>query len=195
MNRLYLDNEQLKGVRDGVDWRRLFEHLGIRKDEKRSSPDDWWGTSPFSPEEKNASFHMNDNGWYCHSTTQGGGPIELVQAFEDCNCFDAARWLLDRGLSTLRKRSRRKIKQRCAVSSGEDSEELKADRDGAANRGLRENQPIRQDLRPMLNSRHPEFEKRGISTAVLEELGVGYYAAKEGSRSPMAGRLVFQIRG
>jgi hypothetical protein len=195
MQRPHLDNEQLKEVREGVDWRQLFEQLAIQKDEKRSSPDDWWGFSPFNPEERNASFHMNDNGWYCHSTAQGGGPIELVQSLESCSCFDAARWLLDRGVSSLRTRSRRSMRKRGALADKPGPGEPPAPDNGEPADDLPENPPIRQDLRPLLTFRHPAFEERGISPAVPEGLGVGYYAEKEGSRSPMAGRLVFQIRG
>jgi len=195
MHRPHLDNEQLKEVRNGVDWRQLFELLGIQKDEKRSTPDDWWGFSPFHPDERTASFHINDSGWYCHSTAQGGGPIELVQSLESCSCFDAARWLLDQGVSSLRSRSRRAMRKRGTLVSDPDPGESTGAAHGEAADDIPQNPPIRQDLRPLLTFRHAAFEERGISPAVPEELGVGYYATKEGSRSPMAGRIVFQIRG
>lgn len=77
-NQPFIDNEKLREIRANTDWQRLFVALDIRKDEKRSRPDDWWGWSPFS-EEKTPSFHLNNRGFYCFSTRESGGVIELVQ--------------------------------------------------------------------------------------------------------------------
>lgn len=101
----YLSDADLKEVRDRVDWQQLFLALGLTKDERKSRPDDWWALSPLTSEET-ASFHVNDKGWFCFSSGQGGGPIELVQAVlhargQTLNCYEAGRWLLENGLSSL----------------------------------------------------------------------------------------------
>ena len=94
----FIDDATLSEIRAHTDWRGLFTALGIARDERRSRVDDWWGRSPLS-EDRTASFHMSDKGWYCFSTGQGGGVIELVQAVHHLNCYEAGRWLLENGLS------------------------------------------------------------------------------------------------
>lgn len=185
-----LDNEDLRTIRANAEWRRLFEVLDIRKDERKSRPGDWWGFSPFNASERTPSFHMNDNGWYCHSSAQGGGPIELVQRLQGCNCYEAGKWLLANGVSHLQRDTRGRTRRAAETTS-------------AGNRGVetvtageeKVNPPIRQDLRPNLQAEHPEFQLRGISAPVLEELGIGFYAGGSRSRSPLKDRVVFQIRG
>lgn len=176
---LSLSSDDLTQIRQNADWRSLFSTLGIQSDPKKSKPDDWWGKSPFKPDERTASFHINDQGWFCHSSGQGGGVIELVQALHpDMNCYEAGRWLIDRGISSI-------------------STETKAQLQRTAPQIL-ENQPIRQDLRSQLCTDHPHFAERGITPEVLEELGAGYLdrpARKNGRSDPMNHRLVFQIRG
>lgn len=102
----HLSAADLKEVRDNTDWRDLFWAFGIRKDDRRSREDNWWGFSPFNADERTPSFHVNDNGWYCHSTGQGGGPIELVQRLQGCNCYEAGKWLLAHGVSHLQRNTR-----------------------------------------------------------------------------------------
>jgi len=62
-----------------------------------------------------------------------------------------------------------------------------------------ENEPIRQDLRPVLDPNHPALEKRGIPVETLRELGIGFWQRKRPKKGdapdPMNGRIVFQIRG
>jgi hypothetical protein len=66
---------------------------------------------------------------------------------------------------------------------------------GPASEALpRENRPIRQSLVPRLEVEHQEFTRRGISRATCEALGCGYLP-EEGSKSPLRGRIVFQVRG
>jgi hypothetical protein len=80
----YFHREQLTHIRRSADWRRLFQVLSIEKDPTHSTEADWWGKSPFRPDEHTASFHMNDKGWYCHAThavapgrdKPGGGVVE-----------------------------------------------------------------------------------------------------------------------
>jgi hypothetical protein len=46
----------------------------------------------------------------------------------------------------------------------------------------------------VLKVEHQEFTRRGISRATCEALGCGYLP-EEGSKSPLRGRIVFQVRG
>jgi len=180
-----IDNERLREIRQNTDWQALFGALRIEKDEKKSRENDWWGKSPFSPGEKTASFHLNSEGWYCFSTHQGGGPIELVQQVFRLNCYEAGRWLLDSGVSSIQAETRASAAAMVAPSPA------------ARSTAPKENLPIRPDLRPLLSSRHPEFERRGIPAEVLAELGAGYLDRlnKEGKTNPLNQRLVFQVRG
>lgn len=176
----FLTNDALREIRNRTDWRALFVVLGIEKDERRSKDHDWWGCSPLA-EERTPSFHMNDRGWHCFSTNEGGGPIELVQAVlrrrgEVLSCYDAGRWLVEHGVC-----SGTTLPHPPAVAP-------------RSEKGKAENLPIRQDLMPRLTlqGEHPEFIRRGIGRETCAYLGCGYL---ETAKSPLAGRLVFQVRG
>jgi hypothetical protein len=179
-----IDNERLHEIRQNTDWRALFGVLKIEKDSRKSRENDWWGKSPFAREERTASFHINNDGWYCFSTNQGGGPIELVQRLLRLNCYEAGRWLLESGVSTVQAETRT------------DAGTVMAEVDSTP-RATEENAPIRQDLRPLLVVRHPEFERRGIPADVLQDLGIGFLnRPQKGDRpDPLNRRLVFQVRG
>lgn len=180
-----LTSDQLTQVRHNTNWRDLFSALHIEKDLRRSHDHDWWGKSPFRPDEHTASFHMNARGWYCHSTGQGGGPIELVQRLHSgMSCYDAAQWLLDHGVS------------RIVTTTRVDVEHLGTEPPEAVEPEP-ENLPIRQDLRTQLDPEQPAFAERGIPPEVLRDLGAGYLerARKSKRRDPMNQRLVFQVRG
>lgn len=190
MNRPFLDNEALSQIRRTADWRKLFQVLNLEKNEKKSKTNDWWAKSPFKPTERTASFHISDKGFKCFSSNEGGGVIELVQkvfqyrAGQVLNCYEAGQWLVDNGISPLPFSS----PQQNSVSKPQNSGERK-------NRGERtENPPIRQNLCPSLTIDHPEFERRGLSSATAEYLGFGYLPPKK-SRSRLAGRIVFQVCG
>lgn len=99
----FIDNEALREIRANTDWRRLFAVLGLVRDEKKSKEHDWWALSPLG-QETDASFHVNDKGWYDFGRGLGGGPIELVQAVlkargEVLNCYEAGSWLVEHGVS------------------------------------------------------------------------------------------------
>ena len=179
----HLTSDHLTEVRQNTDWRELFDALQIEKDTKKSRDNDWWGKSPFKPGERTASFHMNDRGWYCHSTGQGGGVIELVQRLRSLNCYEAGRWLLEHGVSRVVAEVRQGV--RATANHGSEEEEHK-------------NLPIRQDLRSQLVAEHPTLSDRGIPPHVLQELGAGYLerpARKNSRPDPINRRVVFQIRG
>lgn len=197
----HINNEQLREIRNHADWKKLFEALGLQKDPKKSTDSDWWALSPFTTETE-ASFHMNDKGFYCFSTKESGGPIELVQAYfrhkagQTLNCYDAGRWLLENHASCLPNASepaesvRSEEKKELSEDKVEQFKQLKKDIEDIKV----ENKPIRQNLVPALTQQgeHPEFVRRGISQATCEYLGCGYYANPKGQ---LGERLVFQVRG
>ena len=218
----FIDNETLKRIRENTDWQALFNALQLERDERRSKLNDWWARSPLSNEET-PSFHLGSDGkWYCWSTDQGGGPVELVQAVfkaqhgKIINCYEAGRWLLENGVSHLdpNEVARAESKQKIMPGVGQQSifthigAGERKDRGGAAARSekgkgagdgqkslpVTVNAPIRQNLVPKLTGQgtHPEFTKRAISQATCQYLGCGYIAD---GKPPMAGRICFQVRG
>lgn len=168
----FLTADDLAEIRRQTDWPALLTALGIRIDPRRSKEGDLWAHSPFA-DDRTASFHVTDKGWYCFSSGQGGGALELVQELQDLSCYAAARWLLENGLSSH-------------------AAEIPAYELAAAVE-TQDNPPIRQDLLPRLQTEHPELARRGLSPATCAYLGCGYLP--EGGRSPLAGRIVFQVRG
>lgn len=191
----FFHREQLNQIRRSADWRRLFLVLGIEKDPALSKPDDWWGKSPFQPTERTASFHMNDKGWYCHAThtvapgrdNPGGGVIELVQAIHATRgrimkLNEAAQWLIDQGVVGG-------VTGDAAPDTGGEPtpEPAKAE-------PPKPNKPIAVDLVPLLKQQgeHPEFQRRGIGAETCRYLRCGLLPE---SRSPLKGRLVFQVGG
>ncbi len=195
----FIDNESLQQIRTQINWRNLFQAFDLIRT-KNSTENNWWALSPFS-NEKTPSFHINDQGWYCHSTGQGGGVIELVQKIieyrtgQTMNCYEAGRWLIDSGLS---ENGGNKGEMREFIPHrGERSE--KKDKTGK-NEGKRENvgekrrnHPIRQTLIPLLETDHSKIRERGVSIETCEYLGCGYLGTD--SKSRLADRIVFQVRG
>ena len=185
----FLDNDALSQIRRTADWRKLFQALNLEKDEKKSKTDDWWACSPLTAE-KTASFHMGDRGWFCFSSHEGGGIIELVQKVvqfrtgQALSCYDAGKWLLDHGISAAPSSHYSVPSNKKAEICGEEKKRAKH----------AENKPIRQNLLPLLTFDHPEFERRGITASTAAYLGFGYLPPKK-SQSRLAGRIVFQVRG
>ncbi len=180
-----LTPDQLTHVRQNTNWRQLFDALHIAKDSKKSKDHDWWGKSPFRPHEVTPSFHMNARGWYCHSTSQGRGPIELVQGVHTgMNCYAAGRWLLERGISRIVSSTRTEFSDNAAEPN--DAAQTQPN-----------NPPIRQNLLPSLIHKHEALDERGLSPKVLYDLDAGYLKRpprKDGRHDPMNERIVFQIR-
>jgi len=185
----FITNKMLSEIRHNADWKKLFEALGLERDPKKSKAEDWWCCSPFSNEAV-PSFHMNGRGWHCFSTNRGGGVVELVQAVmsargQRLNCYEAGRWLVDHGVSTLQE-------------GGSPARAVK-EKDLPQTNLLRpaepkKNQVTPHNLVPFLSQQgeHPEFVRRGISKATCDYLGCGYLAKGRGA---MEGRIVFQVRG
>jgi len=156
------------------------------------------------PDEKTASFHMNGdpNGggrWYCHSTGQGGGLLDLVQALQGGNIFEAGRWLVDESCCPLprayldqgaepQKEHQHTHRPEGQKPSGEEKKKQPEVQEDARNA------PIRQSLLPLLTEfgTHPGFGTRGISEATCRYLGCGFLPAE--NKSSLRGRLVFQVR-
>jgi DNA primase len=181
-----LSPENLDEIRASVDWQALFTGLGLRKAEQKSKPGDWWAWSPFH-DEKTPSFHMAAGGvWYDFSIGEGGGPIELVQRLEGGNCYEAGRAILERGwahasvdLSAPVTRQRDTVRRGVtkAVTAVTETESP-------------ENDPIRQDLLKLCQY-HDLLAERGVSEETCDRLGIGYLPQ---GRSPLKGRIVFQVR-
>jgi len=180
----YLVASDLDEINRQADWRALFEALGLVRDDHRSKLDDWWARSPFA-EDRTPSFHMNDRGWHCFSTGQGGGPVRLVQLRLGLDCYAAGRWLLEHGLSSCSRLTDTAPAAAPPASGEEETSET-------PRTAKTPNRPIRQDLLPALDASHPELARRGLSAATCAYLGCGYYG--EEHRGPLAGRIVFQVR-
>jgi len=174
---VYLAPAHLNHIRATIDWQGLFEGLGLRRDGRKSKPNDWWAYSPFK-EEKTASFHMGAGGiWYDFSVGQGGGPIELIQQMNGWNCYEAAHYILAHGWAS---------NIAAAVRHTETTVRKKV----KAVQSFPLNEPIRQDLLPLCRY-HNYLESRGLSEETCKSLGIGYLPQ---GRSPLRGRVVFQIR-
>ena len=170
-----LSPADLDYIRSHTDWQAVFHGLGLQRCPKRSKPDDWWALSPLRDEQV-PSFHLHADGrWYDFGLGEGGGIIELIQRIHGGSCYQAARYLLDQGwcseppCEAVKKKTQNRVKQ-------------------ATKEGL--NPTIRQDLLPMCQY-HPYLETRGISEDTANALGIGYLAT---GRSPLKGRIVFQVR-
>jgi hypothetical protein len=190
MKKPFLGNDALSKIRRTANWQKLFQVLNLEKDEKKSKTNDWWAKSPFTNGERTASFHLSDKGFYCFSSNESGGVIELVQKVfryrtgHVLNCFEAGQWLIDQGISPLPSSQITTSSTKTKPECGEEKRRSKRT----------ENLPIRQSLLPALTFNHPEFDRRGLTAATANYLGFGYLPPKK-SRNRLAGRIVFQVRG
>lgn len=190
----FMEREELTRINDafrqGERWKELWHHLNLPDPSlaKESRPHDFWGISPFNPMETKPSFHMNAKGWYCHSTQRGGKYVNLAAELWGVNVYYAAHLLREALLGG----APQVVKAAAAVV-----EHTKGQVEDVT-RLEEKNRPIRVDLRRLLSPTHPEFERRGIPAAVLEDLGAGYLdrpPRKGGGPDPLNHRLVFQVRG
>jgi Toprim domain len=179
----FINNKILFQISQNADWKKVFLALGLERDPKKSKDHDWWCRSPLS-DEQTASFHLNSKGWYCHSTRQGGGVVQLVQAVmklrgQPITCYEAGQWLLDKGCSDFNE------------SSPTPTTQIREAKENSPSSEKKKNSSV-LSLLPYLRKEHPEFDRRGISKATLDYLGAGYLPFGKGA---MDKRLVFQIRG
>lgn len=82
----------------------ILKSMGL--DIERESGSDIWFKSPFSPAEKNASFHLKkQNGfWYCFSSAIGGcNGIDLVVKVRSCTVSEALQYLRTLDSSSFQK--------------------------------------------------------------------------------------------
>ncbi len=177
-----LEARHLDEIRTSVDWQALFVGVGLREDKRKSKADDLWAFSPFH-DEKTASFHMRPGAiWYDFSIGEGGGPLELIQKLENCNCFEAAHILMERGWATCSADMPQPVARQRATISRDVEGSIAPD-------GAPQNAPIRQDLLTMCDY-HPYLTERGISEATCGLLGIGFLPQ---GRSTLRGRLVCQV--
>ncbi|EMY3555026.1 hypothetical protein ABF190_002389, partial [Flavobacterium psychrophilum] len=52
-----------------------------------------WYKSPFSANEKTASFKVCENKWYCHSNGFGGFALDLIIKLNNCSVSEALFYL------------------------------------------------------------------------------------------------------
>lgn len=190
----FITAEMLRTIRANTDWRMLFRALGLERAKGKGNDNDWWALSPLT-NEKTPSFHINGKGWYCHSTQQGGGVVELVQRVLEnrtgraVSCWDAGRWLLEQGVSRTDALPAQPAAEKGSEAPRSEEKERGVDSDRAKS-GI--NGPISVDLVPRLIPSHPELEKRGISKETCKYLGCGYLSGYKGTINE---RIVFQVRG
>lgn len=210
---IYVDRDLLPQINANCDFYNLFFALGL-KQSKGSKDYNIKAISPFNPSETKPSFHINKNGWYCFSTGQGGSYIDLVCKIKGLALYDAARWLIEQGLSGYVKEfkgrglvtvgrvfrggwsgSSENKNQNTKNESGfiEDSLAVKGKFGENINNEKKKNSQTEFSLLRYLKEQgtHPEFLRRGISKATCDYLGAGYLARGNGA---MNQRIVFQIR-
>ena len=183
--------EDLSAIREdaGRRWQDLFRALGLEPDQRKSKDADWWVQSPLAgPDgDRTPSFHMQEGGrWYCFSTRRGGGPIELVRdVFGLANSYEVGRKLIELGFGP-------DAAPVSVVAEGAPAPPAIEKRIEKKKKTI--NKPIRQDLTPLLDPVHEMLGDRGISEETARAFGAGFLDP-ERSKSRLAGRLVFQVRG
>jgi hypothetical protein len=179
-----IKREHLPQIWRSADWRKVIEVFNLQRD-GREKPNEIWVKSPFT-NEKTASLHLNlkENVFKDFSSGKGGGILEFCQDVlairgQSMNCYEVADWMIQNGISAQNYRSDEMI-----------SDEKKK-------KPERQNSPIKADLRRWMEDEHPYLAERGISPATCQYLGCGFLPERDkaGSRSPLNGRFVFQIRG
>lgn len=171
-------------LRQNVDWGKLLTTLGVVVMKQKG--DDWWASSPFA-EDRTPSFHVRvDQGkWYCQATKQGGGSAELVLALLGGEIRDAFQWMVDNGVSHQSVVGGSTVQRPSSMGRVPGRTATKVEKP---------NQAIEFDLRSSYSDKlHNAFVKRGIFQETCDYLGCGFLP--EWSKSPLAGRLVFQVRG
>ncbi|MCD6295436.1 MAG: IS21 family transposase [Deltaproteobacteria bacterium] len=182
-NNVVLSRENLSRVWQNADWLKVMAVFGLEPQQGKN--DEVWIKSPFTGEE-NASLHVNlkQNIFKDFSSGKGGGILNFCQDLlgqkgRPMNCYQVAGWMLEKGISDI----------------GQTSKPIDP-KPTQKQKSPRENKPVAVDLRPFLKTGHAMFEQRGISPKACQYLGCGYLPEKpNGAKSPLNGRLVFQVRG
>jgi len=171
---------QLPLVWQNADWHRVVEAFGLTIDSRKSKLGrELWICSPFT-DETDASLRMNlqRNIFMDFSRGQGGGILIFCQDVlalhgQHLSRWEVACWMVEKGISHL------------APSPSSPTEEI----------GKRSNAPILTDLRPHLQPFSHGMQQRRISPQTCRYLGCGYLPPYHRKRTPLSGRLVFQVRG
>jgi hypothetical protein len=184
-----IQSGQLPDIWKNANWQRVIEVFGLQMDtERRCRGDEIWIKSPFT-QEREASLHLNGekNIFKDFSSGMGAGMgiLNFCQKLlslqgHEMNCYQVAGWMLEQGISHLGTEQHIKIRDEKGKTCGQVSQ----------------NRPIKVDLRTWMEVRHPELERRGISQATCRYLGCGFLPErpKGARRSPLHGRVVFQVR-
>ncbi len=183
-NDVVLSRENLPRVWQNADWLKVIKVFGLEL-QKQGKNDEVWIKSPFTGE-KDASLHVHlkQNIFKDFSSGKGGGILNFCQDLlgqrgRPMNCYQVAGWMLENQISYL---------DQTAKAIDPDPIQKQNHPKG--------NKPVAVDLRPFLKTGHTAFEQRGISPKACQYLGCGYLPEKpEGAKSPLNGRLVFQVRG
>jgi len=182
-----IQSGQLPDIWKNANWQRVIEVFGLQVDtERRCRGDEIWIKSPFT-QEREASLHLNGekNIFKDFSSGMGAGILNFCQKLlslegHEMNCYQVAGWMLEQGISHLGTEQHIKIRDEKGKTYGQVSQ----------------NRPIKVDLRTWMEINHPEFERRGLSQATCRYLGCGFLPErpKGARRSPLHGRVVFQVR-
>jgi DNA primase len=194
MSNYYMSQNQMRQVWECADWERVIATFGLRIDPKRQcKPHELWIKSPFTTE-KNASLHLDLKRNIYKDFSSGSGAGKgiltfcqdiLMQNGKSLNCYEVAQWMIENGISCIKPGSQYTKIQ----TYGRDEKEKK--------NTLKINKPIHIDLRPFMQTDHPELIKRGLSVKTCDYLGCGYLPIPHSGikQSPLHGRIIFQIRG
>jgi transposase len=187
-----IHRDQLTRIWKNAKWQRVIEVFGLQVDtDRRRRDDEIWIKSPFT-QERTASLHLNvtENIFKDFSSGMGAkvGILNFCQKLlfmqgHEMNCYEVAKWMLEKGISCLDEQQQRQIRDK------------KRRRDICSN--VLQNQHIKVDLRKWLQFRHPELQCRGVSQTTCRYLGCGFLPdhPSRNTRSPLNGRVVFQVRG
>jgi DNA primase len=192
-----MSQRQMRQVWECADWQKVIAVFGLTTDQKRrSKPHELWIKSPFTTEE-NASLHLDLKRNIYKDFSGGTGARKgilnfcqdlLSQQGKLFNCYEVAQWMVEKGISYSKPG-----KQYNQIQTKERDEKEKKNVAVTS----KKNKPIHIDLRPFMQTNHPELKRRGLSVTTCHYLGCGYLPIPHTGikQSPLQGRIVFQIRG
>jgi len=179
-----VSRENLPRVWQNADWFKVMTVFGLEP-QKQGKTDEVWIKSPFTAEEKpSLHVHLRQNIYKDFSSGKGGGILNFCQDLlghrgQSMNCYQVAEWMLENGISDPGQ-AVKPIAPKLAQNKNTP----------------KENKPVKTDLRPFFQTGHAALEQRGISPKTCRYLGCGYLPERPGrAKSPLNGRLVFQVRG
>ena len=185
----------MRKVWECADWQRVIAVFGLTIDQKRcGKPHELWIKSPFT-EEQTASLHLDLKRNIYKDFSSGTGARKGILTFcqdlllrqgKPFNCYEVAQWMVEKGISYITPG-----KQYNQIQTKKRDEKEKK-----SNTSIK-NKPIHIDLRSFLQTNHPELTRRGVSAKTCHYLGCGYLPIPHTDikKSPLQGRIVFQIRG